>query len=114
VWSAHFGGGPTAVWVTCCAVPEGVEDAAGLSAPGAGPVVAGLAGPALSCYCRRGVEEFRAEAAAGGDGVALCVTCGAAPAEDTQCRACREARQEASRARFAARQAQLGRGSHRR
>ncbi|WP_157734980.1 hypothetical protein [Pseudofrankia inefficax] len=104
--------------MTCCAVPEGAGEAAGLSSgsvDGAAlPVVAGLAGPALGCYCRRGVEEFRAEALAGGDGVVLCVTCGAVPAEDTQCRSCREARQEVSRARFAARQAQLGRGSRRR
>jgi hypothetical protein len=118
-WSAHFGGGPTAVWVTCCAAPAGGEVAGsgGAAAVAGGaelPVVAGLAGPASVCYCRRSVEEFRVEAPAGVDGTALCVTCGCVPAEDTQCRACREARQRASRDRFAAYQTQLGRSARRR
>lgn len=122
-WSAHFGGGPTAVWVTCCATPAGTVDEPAAGEPGdapggiggAGlPVAAGLGGPAVTCYCRRGVEEFRAEAPAGADGTVLCVTCGVVPAQDTQCRGCREARQQASRSRFAARQARLGRGPRRR
>ncbi len=112
-WAAHFGGGPMAVWVTCCATPVGAG-AEPTGVGGADGVVAGLAGPVATCFCRRGVEEFRAEAPVGAGGVVLCVTCGAAPAEDTQCRACREARQRASRVRFAARQAQLGRGPRRR
>ncbi|ONH32794.1 hypothetical protein [Pseudofrankia asymbiotica] len=95
-WSAHFGGGPTAVWVTCCALPDQAEpttpasrtattggavgDPAGArtarnetdgpepeptwhAATGTAlPAVTGLAGPAPSCYCRRGVDEFRHEA----------------------------------------------------
>ncbi|MDT3441677.1 hypothetical protein [Pseudofrankia sp. BMG5.37] len=185
-WSAHFGGGPTAVWVTCCALPGQAEPAtaSGTASPGTAsvsgaelaadrtggsetdgpnrdpereltrraaagtalPAVAGLAGPAPSCYCRRSVEEFRQEAlrearataghphppaaSAGGTsgddgaddprpgaapGVVLCVTCRAAPAQDTQCHPCRQARQHASRARFAARHAQLTRDTrHRR
>ncbi|MBL7496934.1 hypothetical protein I6A81_11830 [Frankia sp. CN7] len=115
-WSTHFGGGPTAVWVTCCAAPGEGGAAAVADEGGSGPV-AGLGGPVPTCYCRRAVDEFRAEAlaAAGRSGGAVvCVTCGAAPAQDTQCRACRDARQRARRARFAARQAQLARDARRR
>jgi len=180
-WSAHFGGGVHAIWVTCCAEPAAGPDrprpastasptldtdgAAGPAAAGpdpllaeriaaaggaALPAVAGLTGPAPVCYCRRSVEDFRREAlhpnavraaraagspasdgpmpagdheaAAGaaepgsalGNVVVLCVTCGAAPAEDTQCRPCRVDRQRAAQARFAARQAQLARDTRRR
>jgi len=135
-WAAHFGGGPTAVWVTCCATP-GQPDLDEDETP---PAVAGLTGPTPSCYCRRGVDEFRAEALAAAHGRAatsppatpadsrvddhgtaetttgpqgavevLCVTCGRAPAQDTQCRPCRQARQHASRARFTAHQARVTR-----
>ncbi|OHV35178.1 MULTISPECIES: hypothetical protein [Pseudofrankia] len=163
LWSAHFGGGPTAVWVTCCALPGQAEPGdtpsptdghrqqpapaqrAAAAVDAVAPAVAGLAGPAPTCYCRRGVEEFRQEAlqearATAGhppptdlheaqadaygarpgehtparEPVVLCVTCRAAPAQDTQCHPCRQARQHASRARFAARQAQLTRHARRR
>jgi hypothetical protein len=124
----HFGGGPTAVWVSCCAGrassgerPEGGGPEAG--AGGAALVAAaGLGGAEPGCYCRRAVEEFRREALAaagqpadaGGPVSVLCVTCGVALAEDTQCLACRRARQRASRERFTARQAQVVRAARRR
>jgi hypothetical protein len=130
-WSAHLGGGPTAVWVTCCASPDGAgladdgEEPEGVGAGAADggllPPVAGLAGPATGCYCRRSVDEFRAEAvalsgqvASGGAVAVWCVTCGATPAEDTQCRTCRRERQRAARERFAARQARVARDARRR
>ncbi|SNQ51412.1 conserved hypothetical protein [Frankia canadensis] len=50
-----------------------------------------------------------AHAELGGPPGPECVTCGQRPAEDTQCRACREDRQRRSREEFAAWWSQLTR-----
>ncbi|WP_044888662.1 MULTISPECIES: hypothetical protein [Frankia] len=61
----------------------------------------------VSCFCRRTVEEAHHEM--GGASGPMCVTCGQRPAEDTQCRPCREERQRRAEEEFAAWWEQLGR-----
>ncbi|MCK9894389.1 hypothetical protein [Frankia sp. AgB32] len=65
----------------------------------------------VGCYCRRTVEEAHAEMAAGAE--PTCVTCGQRPAEDTQCRTCREERQRRAAEEFAAWWARLRCGAAR-
>jgi hypothetical protein len=91
--------------------------------------IVGVFGGSTGCYCRRTVAEFHAEALAQGapatggaardagnatSAVVQCVTCGELPAEDTQCRPCREERQHAAQRAFAERQARVVRAARRR
>jgi len=82
-WSFHHGSGQMALWVTCTF-------------------------GSVECYCRRTVEEAHAEL--GGPPGPMCVTTGQCPAEDTQCRACREDRQRRARNEFAVWWERMSRG----
>jgi hypothetical protein len=73
-WAEHHGAGELSPWVTCTF-------------------------GTVSCFCRRTVEEAHAEM----DGAPspACATCGQRPAQDTQCRPCREDRQRRAERDFA-------------